>query len=232
MSALGKRKWQNGAKGTKKPKGVVGAKNRGYLRNAGFYGRFQGKGAEHKFFDTALSFLIDITGEVPATGQLTLIPQGVTESTRIGRKCVVTSIYVKGAMKLDPTTNSDASPLATILLVLDKQCNGAAATATDVMTGTNFVTAVRNLSNSERFTVLKQWMVPFNVSGGVAGAYNTMNVPFGWYKKCNIPIDYSATSGAIGTIRSNNLFLLASTSGDGDDIIAIDGTCRLRFTDN
>ena len=39
--------------------------------------RKKSSGEELKFFDTALSFTCDATGEVPATGQLALIPQGI-----------------------------------------------------------------------------------------------------------------------------------------------------------
>jgi len=68
----------------------------GVDRTGGYYGRFAGRGAELKFFDTATSFSIDTSPEVPATGQLVLIPQGVTESTRVGRKCVIRSIQDDG----------------------------------------------------------------------------------------------------------------------------------------
>jgi len=59
---------------------VVPRAARGFVRRSGFYGRFgnnRGTGGELKFLDTALSFNFDTTLEVPATGQLTLIPQSI-----------------------------------------------------------------------------------------------------------------------------------------------------------
>jgi len=62
-------------------------------------------------------------------------------------------------------------------------------------------------------------------------ALNNTNVPFEMYKKCNIPIEYSGTTGAITEIRSNNIFLLASSDGQADDLVTMVGNCRVRFSD-
>lgn len=195
------------------------------------YVRSGGSNAELKFFDTALSFNIDTTGEVPATGQLTLIPQGVTESTRVGRKCVIKSIQMRLLLTFSPAASANAATSAMIYLVLDKQANGAPAAVTDVFTGTSLTTDMHNLSNSQRFVVLRKIPITFNSTAGVTTAYNRMSRMVSVYKKCNIPIEYSSTTGAIGEIRSNNLFLIAGGDGLADDLIAVSGTCRLRFSD-
>jgi len=204
----------------------------GYNRTGGFYGRFAGRGAELKFFDTTLSFNIDATGEVPATGQLNLIPQGITESTRVGRKCVIKSIQLKGNMQLTPGAAATLSGVSNIYLILDKQCNGAAAGATDVFTTDVFNTALRNLANSERFVILKKWRHVWNIGAGVGTALNSVHKSLDYYKKCNYPIEFSSTTGAITEIKSNNLFLMAGTGTTMDDLISVAGTSRLRFSDN
>lgn len=202
----------------------------GYTRTGGFYGRF-GKGGELKFFDTALSFNIDATGEVPATGQLNLIPQGVTESTRVGRKCVIKSIEMKFDTLLVPAAAANSATVSSVYVVLDKQCNGAAAVATDVFTGTVFPTALRNLANSERFVILKKFVWAQNSAAGVTTAYNNTVRHFEWYKKCNIPLEFSSTTGAITELKSNNIFLLAG-SNPLDDLVQVSGNCRVRFSDD
>jgi len=204
----------------------------GHGRISGYYGRYPGLGGrELKFFDTAHSFLFDQTNEVPATGQLVLIPQGVTESTRIGRKATIRSINIKGTINLNPSTQTLASGNAFLWLVLDKQCNGAAAAVTDVFTGSAAGTALRNLANSSRFTILKKWVRQMSPQAGVSGAYNTQAKHFNWYKKCNIPIEYSSTTGALTEIRSNNLFLIAGCD-TVDDLITMTGVTRVRFSDD
>jgi len=203
---------------------------RGFTRRSGFYGRF-GRGGELKFFDTAISFLIDATSEVPATGQLVLIPQGVTESTRVGRKCVIKSIQMRLNLVFAPAASATAATAFSIWLVQDKQANGAAAAITDVITSSNLTSGMRDLSNSGRFIILKRWNSVMNVGAGVTTAFNNSYRHIEFFKTCNIPIEYSSTTGAIGEIKSNNLFLLAGANGS-DDLITVAGNCRVRFSDN
>lgn len=208
----------------------------GYTRAGGFYGRFQQRGrratsqGEHKFFDTALSFSFDTTTEVPATGQLVLIPQGVTESNRIGRKCNITSILIKGKVSLAPGAAATAATNAYLYVVEDMQTNGAAAAVTDVFTGNVSQSLVRNLANSSRFRILHKEVFSMNPGAGATTALNEHVTWMEWYKKCNIPIEYSSTTGAITEIRSNNIFLVAG-SDNGDDNVSFSGVCRVRFID-
>jgi len=208
----------------------------GKERISGYYGRYnKGRSSELKFFDTTLGFTVDVTGEVPATGQLNLIPQGTTESQRIGRKCVVKSIQIKGELETNfaAAAQADAPNIIYMYLVWDKQCNGAAAAATDVLTSATFRLALNNMANSGRFVILKKWTVPMNPVSGVTGAFGGVKRPINFYKKCSIPIEFSSTTGAITEIKSNNLFLLAGCSPDGgDDGTSFDGVCRLRYSDN
>jgi len=170
---------------------------KGYSRSSGFYGRFGGASGEDKFFDTALSFTFDSTAIVPATGQLTLIPQGVTESTRVGRKCTITSIYIIGSVNNAPAASATASVMCYLYLILDTQTNGAAAATTDVFTSASLQSAMRNLSNESRFRVLKKFRLSFNSNAGVSAAFNSYRRDIKYFKKCNIPIEYSSTTGAI-----------------------------------
>lgn len=204
----------------------------GVERVSGYYGRYAPVGSEMKFFDTQLSFTFDTTTEVPATGQLVLIPQGVTESQRIGRKCIIKSIEVTGSMTNSPAAAANASVNAYLWLVWDKQCNGAAAAVADVFSNTGTPAEfTRNMANSSRFVILKKWIKVFDASAGVTTAYNSTRRPINFYKKCSIPLEYSSTTGAITEIKSNNLFLIAGALG-GDDTVTMLGTCRVRFSDN
>lgn len=215
------------------PEGLAGR-----FRRAGFYQRFgqqavaAGLTPEKKFFDTTLSFLIDATGEVPASGQLALIAQGDTESTRDGRDVVIKSIQIRGHMNLAPAAAATCAGNTHMYLVLDTQCNGAAATAAGdggVFTADTFSVAMLNLNNSGRFRILKHWIHEWNPAGGATTAYNNVNQTFEFYKACEIKMTFSGATGAITEIRSNNLFLLAGASSGIDDLVTVAGTCRLRF---
>lgn len=207
------------------------ARPAGIERTGGYYGRFTGKNAELKFFDTTNNFLCDITGEVPATGQLALIPQGTTESTRIGRKVQIKSIQIRGVFTFNPAATNPGADTVHMYLILDTQCNGAAATVPDVFTGTALREALPNIANSQRFTIIKKFTIKFQSMAGIHGALTWEVTPLDYYKKCSIPIEYSSTTGAITEIRSNNLFFIAGTSAATDDLIQFNGTTRLRYSD-
>ena len=63
----------------------------GYTRSSGFYGRFAKPNGEMKFHDVDLDDAVIAAG-ANATASINLIAQGVTESTRVGRKCTITAI--------------------------------------------------------------------------------------------------------------------------------------------
>lgn len=204
----------------------------GVTRVGGFYGRYRGANKELKFFDTSITAPLDATAEVPATGgQLALIPQGVTESTRVGRKCVLKSVTVKGTVLLDPGAAGDSGSIGHMYLVIDKQANGAAAAVTDVFTGTNLALALHNMANSGRFRVLKHWVWPLIPKAGATTAYNWDLRNVETHIRLNLPIEYSSTTGAITEIKSNNLFLIAGTDGNSDDLATFTGVARVRFAD-
>lgn len=187
---------------------------------------------ELKFFDTDLSFVFDRTAEVPTTGQLALIPQGDTQSTRDGRQAWIKSIQIQGSLTYFSNSSAPSSMNACLWLVLDTQANGAAAAITDVFTSNEIENALINLNNSGRFRILKKWVWSINPGAFDASGnlYNSVSKFFSFYKRCNIKIDWSSTTGAIGEIRSNNIFLMAGSQGNNaDDTLTLDGVCRLRF---
>lgn len=185
---------------------------------------------ERKFFDTALSIPVDATAEVPATGgQLVLIPQGDTESTRDGRMASIKSIQIRAVGIFAPAAAATAATNTWLYVVLDKQANGAAAAVTDVFTSTGLHSALLNLNNSGRFVILKKFHHRWVAPAGVTTAYNNVVQHIDWFAKCDVPIDWSSTTGAITEIRSNNVFLIAGSDGQSDDLVTWTGNARVRF---
>jgi len=206
----------------------------GYTRTGGFYGRYNksstaGQAVEVKFLDTEISDQISLTGEVPPTGgQVALVPQGTTQSSRDGRKCTIKSILFRGTFVFAPGADANAATDIFMWLVMDKQCNGAAAAVTDVFTSTAMNTALHNLSNSERFLVLKKFKMQFNAGAGSTTAYSNVTKHYEFYKKCNIPMEFSSTTGAITEIKSNNIFWIWGCDSL-DDQVTCTATTRVRF---
>lgn len=192
---------------------------------------------ELKFFDNTLAANLSTTGAVITGGQLLTIPQGVAQSERIGRKLVVKKIvwnltFVLNVTGAAATVGCDRMRL---MLVQDKQCNGAAATYSTVADGVlsaNGVDALRNLDNIGRFNILKNWDIPLNSTAGVSGAWQQYAVCETGSVTCNIPIEYdnSVTTGAITSIRSNNIFILGCCAATNSGVSVL-GTVRIRYTD-
>ncbi len=210
----------------------------GVDRVGGYYGRYAGganaRSGERKFHDVTLDDNVVSAGGT-TTNSLNLIAQGVTESERIGRKCTLKSISWSYDFKL-PEIDAQATPAAgdtvRLMVYLDKQCNGATATVTDILESADFH-SFKNLANSSRFVTLLDRRVELNYEGlasdGAGVVSQAQNIQYGsWHKACNIPIEFDSVTGAITEIRSNNVgVLLMSING----VAVFKSKFRLRFSD-
>lgn len=188
---------------------------------------------EKKFFDTALAFTFPTVATCStsgATGNIHIVPQGDTESSREGRKIEIKSIQLRGTFSLAPGGDANGISIAYLVMILDTQCNGANPAITDVFTSNAMGSNMINLSNDNRFRILKRFCVTLNSNAGVTTAYNQNAMPLEYYMKCNIPITYdnTAATGAITTTRQNSIFFAQGSAVDNQ--ITFDGTARIRFT--
>lgn len=173
-------------------------------------------------------------GVILNTSSINFIPQGVTESNRLGRKCTVKSINWRGAIELASVAGAGLQIAQTwrMMLVLDKQCNGSVVTVTDVLESANYQ-SFNNLSNKGRFRTLSDKTFTLNPQAGAGdGAVDDtspVRVDFTFFSKCNIPLEISSTgTPVIADIRSNNFFVLL-ISNSASAIMSLDSKVRLRF---
>ncbi len=203
----------------------------GFTRRAGYYGRYPG---ELKFHDVDLDdAVVASAGTVQGTGSINLIPQGVTEIQRDGRKCTITKIQWRCRVQL-PETDAAADPAQgdtlRMIMFLDKQANGATAATLDFLESTDFQ-SYKNLANSSRFWTIFDKTVSINYAGLAsdgAGVVSQAKVTrnYSFFKKCVIPLEFDSTTGAITEIRSNNIgVLLISENG----VVGFGSKIRLRF---
>lgn len=191
---------------------------------------------ELKFFDTTEVATVSGTAGVIHDASLNLIPQGVTESTRVGRKCTIRAIHLKGILKNQSTAVvAEAENTLRVIVYLDKQANGATAAVTDILE-TAAVDSFRNLANSGRFSILLDKKVHLNsgaVFGGTAAPASSGSLrDLALHKKCSIPIEFNGATGAIGEIRSNNLGVLSVVEQASATPPTVQYICRVRFSDN
>ncbi len=210
----------------------------GFYQTSGYYGRYNtgagGTGGELKFFDTTATFAtVAAAGEINAS--LNLVPQGVTESDRIGRKMTIKRLDITGDIIMGPLAGSATGSFdrVRVIVYLDKQANGATAAVTDILE-TADILSYRNLANSGRFVVLSdkiQNMVLTAGGGDVGGADSNFPAVIKTYKmgkSCNIPVEFSATTGAITEVRSNNIGMLAIA--ETNLVSAFKFNARIRFS--
>ncbi len=219
---------------------VAIAKKRRYTKGrdrvGGFYGRYSGANAELKFHDVNVDdAVVAAGGTIQNSGTVNVIVQGITESTRIGRKATVRSIHWRYKLIL-PEQDAVVTPATgdslRVILYLDKQCNGATAAATDILAN-SAMNGFRNLQNSGRFNILLDKI--HNVQyGGLASdgaavvSQAATNHNYTFNKTCYIPLEFNGSTGAIGTIRSNNIgVMLVGDLG----VIGFESKIRLRFSD-
>jgi len=217
---------------------VVGA-GRGFLRTGGYYGRFKGRaarsGGELKFLDTALAASAVAQAGTVAPN-INVIPQDSTESGRIGRKVTIKSIWFKGMIQKDgAAATANTSDNVRIIVVQDKQANGAAFAVTDYLETANFLSH-KNLANSNRFVCLSDQTFalscPSGSYTGAAASFGEQRKTWNKYIKCNIPIEFDAAfaDGRLATQRSNSVAVIYIS--ESATISTIQYNVRIRYSDD
>ncbi len=199
-------------------------------------GRLAGPGQELKLHDLDVDDAgIAANGTIVEDSVLT-IAQGTTESQRVGRKVVVKAIGWRFAIIINEKTSGAAtSDIVRVILYLDKQTNGAAATVTAILESDDYQ-SFNQLANKSRFrTLMDRTYEIHSLAGSGRGSTDTLNygenmLQDTFFKNVNIPIEYdnSVTTGAITSMRSNNIgVLLLSREGSA----LFDSKMRIRFSD-
>lgn len=210
----------------------------GGYRTGGFKNRAssmrRGNNQELKYRDYGVAALgIGITWtQIHST--VCAVPIGTGADDRIGRKIFLRSMHIKGHLEFanDNTTGAQTSDNAVrLVVVLDTQCNKAAAAATDIWEpGTSDIVEFRNLEKASRFRVLydKLHYGNQNIAGTsttiFSGSYSKyLNIN----KKLNIPVEADAATGVVGSLTTNNIMVFAVKGGNG--VVTYTGETRIRF---
>ncbi len=192
---------------------------------------------ELKFLDTVRTDLNMALAGVVMDDSLNHIAQGNTESERVGRKVTLKMLRMKGrVINTNVTSLTETEQRYRIIVYCDKQANGATAAVTDILE-TASINSFRNLANQSRFRIIydktKNFILPA-VAQTAAGTFSSFSMEhnFMMSARLNIPIEFdnSVTTGAIGSIRSNNVGVLALCSTDNGPV-RLGYTARIRYSD-
>lgn len=218
-------------------------RSKGYLRTGGAYGRFGGPGMgfrELKWHDFEfLHNIISIAGEVEES--VNKVQQGTGQSQRVGNRMLVKSVSAKFRVQriLDRNLlDTGMAPASLrIIVYIDKQCNGATATVSDLLEDTTHpVQSYYEMDHVKRFRILLDKVIPLNHTNLVWDANTSKVIRPGEEKWCYLnkrlalPIVFSSTTGAITEIQSNNIGFM-TVCNENDQIVRVEGTFRLRFLD-
>lgn len=198
-------------------------------------------------------------GFVISTG--VLIARGTGATDRIGDRVMIKSIQCKYEIQGIDNNHQTFGNLRTtgavrVIVVQDTQTNGIIPSVDDIYRAVadggagnpTFIDKVRNITWTTRFkvlydetTVLEAQMTSVVDQFTPATGLTTLYHHFASFKrevkqkyiKCNIPVLYDNTGGAItiNNIRTNNLLVLVGCNPDFDTQSVINLNFRVRYTD-
>lgn len=151
--------------------------------------------------------------------------QGVGAQQRLGRKFRMRSIFVRWSGGLAPTTTGNGG--LRLLIVYDKEPNGVALTAVQVLT-VDDISGLMNLDNQDRFSVLVDELIPCVGTQG----------PQAWtmkrYQKLNHEVITTDTNnGTVADIITGSVYALFYSGAGTFQVAAPTGSfeSRIRFQD-
>lgn len=161
------------------------------------------------------------------TGQLTLLNgciQGSAATNRIGRRIRMVSVYLRGRI-LMAGTSTGSSPIR-IIIFYDRQTNGAAPTATDLLTS-DAISSFNNLNNNRRFQVVA------DITRSCIGTAGPQALYFSNFKKIDLSTEFNTgNAGTVADITTGSLYALCYASpGIGVASLITNLNVRVRFSD-
>lgn len=176
---------------------------------------------------------IDLTGSFAPGGATTTaaielingVAQGVTATTRLGRRICMRSVEFIYTINL-PNTGLGATPWR-FMIVYDKQTNAALPNA-NMIVEVDQLTSPLNLGNQRRFSVLFDRIIQ------CVGASGPQNIIFRRKIAMKKFVEFNANSaGTVGDISTGGLYALAWQTG-GITVASVTGNLytRILFSDS
>lgn len=177
---------------------------------------------ERKNVDTNSTLAPPLTSSFTAPTLLNGLAQGVNNSERIGRKAVMKSLSLRYTYD---GTASDGDSQVRILIIYDKQANGALPAASDVIPNQTFTSHIQ-LANADRFVVLMDEVSESRQS-------SALNISGSRYLKCNLETIFGGSTSGIASINSGSIFIMAANNADPTigAVGALYFSTRVRYTD-
>jgi len=186
--------------------------------------------ANQKYFDVTKAATTVAAAGTIMSDSLNAMAQGAAETQRIGNRIKLTSVHLRGKVILPPSALTAVEDTVRILILLDRQANGAAPAVTDVLTTADY-RAFNNMNNKGRFQTLVDETIDLCYQTGVNAtpAYAAVSKSFMMNKKgLGISLMYSTSTPGIADVRTNNIVVLAISSGG---VATLEYIARIRYDD-
>lgn len=203
------------------------------LRSGGFYGLYTRRGRDE----------LKVTDVATASANLTLnaglvllngVAQGSDYNTRIGRKTLMKSLFIRFTLVPNTANSAPNGDFARIIVFYDCQTNAAAPIASDVLTsGTDYLSPL-NLNNRDRFKILHDKIIPMNANVYTAGALTAgdpVNKSWKIFKKMNMEVIFGGTANTVGSIQTGSIYLMYLSAG-ATSYSTLSYNSRIRFIDS
>lgn len=201
---------------------------------------------ELKYVDT-LSMSTTISTTLSAF-PLNIVQTGDTNKDRDGKAIMVKSIYLRGRLFLNGDVDASAADHLRMVIVYDRQTNGAAPTWASVFQSVNSANSVTNTSfsftnvdNNDRYQILMDKHFGTDVlvanSATAASAFARQGIAptpqdITFYKRVNLPTRYGSSDGTVADIQSGSIYLLLlGTVAAAAAGWSWQGEARIRFSD-
>ena len=143
-----------------------------------------------------------------------IVPGDSVLGQRQGATIHVKGIRVRGYISttIDSTSSIDINTAVSVhvFLVLDKQCNGAMPTATDIWTAAGPY-SFRKVDTKHRFKILRHWEGNIPKHGDMSNGAEGIPVDFdyNWGANNALRVHYDSTAGGtITNVKDNNLVIV------------------------
>lgn len=218
-------RWTRGMRITQALEATRGRRQASFMAARGLNAAKRGlqlEAGEWKAIDTTCTGVLDTTGAVTLVNGCA---RGDDINERTGRKITMRSIQLKFEAVVTATTGIDNT--CRVMLVYDKQTNGAAPTIANILATSN-PAALRNLENRSRFVCLFDRFFHLN-DADESGSRRS----FQFYRKCRLPVTFNnGDAGTVADITTGSLYLLTLGSVvAGNTAGQISGYCRVRYED-
>lgn len=197
---------------------------------------------------------VNATQNLLSTTAVVTLLNGIAEGSsffnRIGRRITMKSICVEGHIVNSGVESGDALDYIRILLVYDRQPNGAVPSLADVITNVNQAGTGEtnpfgfpNYTNLDRFRILRDYRLGMFDTGNAAGLTEansavvnqtepTQRIKF-FVNLKDAETRYGLTTGVIGAINSGSLLLvMAGSQAAADAPYSFRFNARLRYRDD